>query len=63
MELNIVSYNVRGLSTKSSKIHLRTFLHVQHFNVCFLHEHKRRQAELPLLGKNVWKGHFFTTAA
>lgn len=34
---------------------------ILNFNVCFLQEHKLRQNDLPLLGRNIWReGHFYT---
>lgn len=64
MELSIVSYNVRGLSTQESKTHLWTFLRDTHFNICFLQEHKVcNHIKLHWLGKSIWQeGHFYFIA-
>lgn len=59
MELAIISYNVCGLMARLSKTRLRTFLKDSYFDICFLQEHKLCQAELPLLGKSIWKEGFF----
>jgi exonuclease III len=64
MDLRVVSFNVRGLSTLSAERKLRVFLNSLQFNVLFLQETKLREDDWDFIGCRIWRdGVFFIAPA
>jgi hypothetical protein len=64
MDLQVVSFNVRGLSTARAQTQPNSYLRMLHFNVLFLQEHKLRSSDWQFIGKRIWSGgEFYVSAA
>lgn len=62
MEINVVSYNVRGLNSRKARIRLKSFLKEVHCNIVFIQEHKLRVINDRLLSTQIWKNGVLYTA-
>jgi exonuclease III len=64
MDFQIVSFNVRGLSTSPARTCLQKYLRSLQFNVLFLQEHKLCEPDWGFIGKQIWQGgDFFISPA
>lgn len=59
MDINTISYNVRGLNSRRFRIRLKKFICEVKCNVTFIQEHKLRVVNDLLLATQIWKGGWF----
>jgi exonuclease III len=64
MDIQVLSFNVHGLTQASSQFFLKTFLSSLSFNVLFLQEHKLLLDDWSFFGKRLWcSGSFYVALA